>query len=150
MQDVMEKTTLRNVTDRDLDQIVPWLLPSLQKDWPRLAEDNLRYWLRAAINDRTAKLCRTDLVVGLYFMQRDVLEPDGVVREKFFRHNKASADEQRMFYRDVREWARSIKARYLIVNEDSNCEGVKEQFFGGDPVAALVRKKNTYVVSFDK
>ena len=146
---VIEKNTLRNVTDRDMDEIVPWLLASLKPQWPRLQEDNLRHWLHAATNDRTAKLCRTDRVVGLFFMQRDVMEPNGIVREKFVRHKNAPLEEQRAFYGEVAEWARTIKARSLVVCEDTNCDALQDKFFGASqPGAAVVRKKISYVMSF--
>jgi hypothetical protein len=114
------------VKDTDLDSICPWVLPALKKKWPRLNEDGISYWFKSAIGDRSTLFARTQNVVGMFHVVRDILEPSPTVMEKFVRANdEATSDEKNLVYGMMKEWAISIKARECVIglDSDSNMSG---------------------------
>ena len=108
------------VTDVELDDIA-WVLPALQKQWPRLDEGQCRNWFKAAIADRYTMFVRTKNVVGMAQFDANVKEPWPVVREIFIRAKEGyEPSEPLMIHRRFAEWAIGISAKEYQFKTDSD------------------------------
>ena len=114
------KPDCRRVRENEIPEIMTWLPEKLLQRWPRLSHDGVWSWLRATLNDRNSLFIRTDNIVGLFFISRDVLEPMPQITERFVRGRTKDTDEYIKFYSFVKDYAIQIKARFTYVNVDTD------------------------------
>ncbi len=139
------------VTESDLDTICPWLLPALQKRWPRLHTDGISYWFKSAVGDRRTLFIRTANVVGMWHSLSDILEPEPVIVEKFVRSNdNATIEEQILLYKYVKEWSQQIRARECILGLDTDVGMTTNVQPALQSFKSPCRKKTIYVLSFEE
>ncbi len=112
--------------DVDLEPVIAWLHPVLQKKWPRCMESSLRFWLKTAMNDRHTYVVCSKNVCAMVHVVMDVKEPEPRVIENFIRGNKhADEAERHMVYDHLVSWAQSIGAREFVFNIDSDMPRVQ-------------------------
>ena len=111
------------VTDAELVEINEWLPSRLKGRWKHLADESFYSWLRSQMNDRTRLLIRSENIVGLFYTERDALDPVGHVVEKFVRcrSKKVTKEEQAAFYTVVYEWAKALGVSEFVFAIDSDC-----------------------------
>jgi len=114
-----ESPQVWRVTQVELDKLVTWLVPDLKRQWPRLSEEGVWMWFRAAIGDRRTLFVRTKSVVGMFHAWTDELEPWPIVIEKFVRWKQTANEEAVLLYQFAADWAKRIGAREMRFNEDS-------------------------------
>lgn len=122
------------VTEVELEDFLPWLIPALRPRWPRMSEEGVISLLKAAIYSKTTLLVRTRQVVGLAESSISAFEPlHPLVRERFTRYREPTEDERNgkvawkypedefiLVYRHMHKWAIDIKAREFRFLEDTN------------------------------
>lgn len=115
------KSPIWRLAEPDIDRVMAWLPQTLRDDWPRLDSDNLRFYLRQMMTDRTTAVFCTENAIGMAYVVLDAFEPSGVVYEKFLRGSpKAEETEKHLIVTAMRDWAQSIKATMFKFNLDSD------------------------------
>lgn len=105
----------------DIEPVLAWLHPALQKKWPRCMESSLRFWLKTAIMDRLTHVVCSENVCAMVQVIIDVKEPEPRVVETFLRGNKGAEDADRyMVYDYLASWSKSIGAREFVIGMDSD------------------------------
>jgi len=107
--------------ESEMDIVCPWLLPALQKRWPRLNSDGISHWFKSAMADRRTLFARTANMAGMWHSLSDVLEPTPVIVEKFVRGTDYATNEEAcVLYGYMKEWAKQIGARECVIGMDSD------------------------------
>jgi hypothetical protein len=113
---------VRRVTYADIEGIEKWLLPMLLERWPNASVGGIQSGLHAALYDPKSCFVHTSKVVGLFQAEASVLDQRPAVVERFVRAQKVAKKETEQLYRFVLAWAKDIKAREMVVNNDNNID----------------------------
>lgn len=110
---------IAKVTFMDLDEIA-WVLPSLQKSWPRLTEEAALTWFRDAIGGRFMLFLKTKNAVGMASFNASHKEPMNIVSEEFIRAKDGyEPAEILLMHKSFAEWAIAIGAKEYVWKTDS-------------------------------
>ena len=123
MAETIKETKPRvwRVADVEIDEIMSWLPPLLQKRWPRLATEDIARWFKCLMGERRALLVRTENIVALAEFDASTKEPIPSVSENFVRAREGYAvDEPSLIQKRFLEWAKDIGAVEYRFNIDSN------------------------------
>ena len=109
------------VTDVEIEGLMAWVAPLLQKRWPRLFPDDIAQWFKCLIGERRALFIRTENIVAMAEFDHTTKEPWPVVTENFVRARDGYApDEPMLIYKRLLDWAVDISAVELRFNVDTN------------------------------
>lgn len=127
------KPRVWRVSDVEIDELVPWVAPLLQKRWPRLAAEDVARWFKILIGERRAMLVRTENCVGLADFDATTKEPIPVVSENFIRAREGYDPEEPLLIQlRFLEWAIDIGAAEYRFKLDSdgvgNVNKIKDTF----------------------
>ena len=129
---VQETPSVWRVTDVEIDEIV-WAVPLLQRQWPRLTEDQCGHWFKAALNDRYTMFVRTKNCLGMAHYDSSTKEPLLVVKEDFIRGKDGyDPSEPLLIHKRFLDWATGLNAKEYQYKHDSDRVGttgqIKEMF----------------------
>ena len=141
----------------EVDDVNEWLGERLKERWPHMNDWGLKQWLIQAMGDRGTLLIRTPATVGMFFADKNLLEPYPRVREVFVRGKEGKrtgpdspdkTPEYVALYKRAMEWAQSIKAVDFEFGLDTDAPISRVQGL----VASLrtpVKKVTTYSATFE-
>jgi len=120
---VNDRPRVWRVSDVEIEELVPWVAPLLQKRWPRLAAEDVGRWFKILLGERRALLVRTENCVGLAEFDATTKEPIPVVSENFIRGREGyDPEEPLLIHRRFLDWAVDLGAVEYRFKTDS--EGV--------------------------
>ncbi len=136
-----DKLEVRRVVEADIEEMMAWVMPRIQKIYPRCTVDSVMPMIRLALAGGKLALLRTDNAVGLFCAETTPWEPDINVYQIFL-VSRVRTDDESAAFRDASEanqfrtslagglqptailqaaerWARSIGARTFQYGQDS-------------------------------
>jgi hypothetical protein len=117
--------SLRRFSTADLNEHGGWILQRMLKVYPHLHEHTIAGYLRSMVDSNEHLFLYQPNSVALVQLDRGfTLEPESVVRERYVLardpDNPEHVKEAAQFYTHIREWARHLGVRIVVLGEMSD------------------------------